>query len=743
MSKKIIGSTVGTTMNPQKIIDKFLAAWVKEPTKPTYTATEVGADPSGTASSKVSEHNTNTSAHNDIRLLIEGLTTRLNTLANSDDTTLDQMAEIVDYIKSNRTLIESVTTNKVNVADIINNLTTNVSNKPLSAAQGVALKKLIDTLQTTVNNIKAPTKTSELTNDSGFVTETTLESKGYGTVKTVNYMTPDANGNINVEGGSGKENNSFELISSDTLVWNGNTEGKIIATNIPDPSLSYVCVSNVVPTVEELQKGGVWATTDDGGVEYPEPFTSSNVIAKGDLLTCCDGYILIATADGVRYTEGSDIDCTFPKAGIYFIHFGADGYTSKLTINDYTGFTKSILKMENLTVHNHDWYGKARNKGNTVRGDDNIHGGLVKVSDVVPKLAEVQKGGKIRRYDVVNGEITGDLIIENYLENPYTIMNSNNEMLITSGGIVMVKITNSGVYFRQDSNDCVHSLTIDGFTKFPHNVDKIPAELLPDNIGGGGVSSWNDLTDKPFGETTTTSNTLTWDGDMSNRILVDPLGSGQKLFCHISSDTPTIDDFSNGASVKYPSGAVLNFTKSQIVQVQHGALTESNFNFAIIPNDNTTVMIPMNGVTLTIKFPVKGVYLGITVGYGYVQEFTINGYKFAETKIDTLNSKYLPESNIVFNIDNYTLNNPSLNVITCNKSYGELTRMTNAELFNAIAIIGIGELNQKFIKPVSVIKGIYTLGNCMIFSFVDVAYTTTYAFMIYVCDDGTVTSDVQ
>jgi hypothetical protein len=99
-------------------------------------------------SGQITAHNTATDTHNDIRLLIEGLATRLNTLADSDDITLDQMSEIVTYIKNNKTLIESVTTNKVNVSDIINNLTTNVNNKPLSAAQGVVLKALIDTLDT-------------------------------------------------------------------------------------------------------------------------------------------------------------------------------------------------------------------------------------------------------------------------------------------------------------------------------------------------------------------------------------------------------------------------------------------------------------------------------------------------------------------------------------------------------------------------------------------------------------------
>lgn len=121
-------------------------------------------DSKGTASSAVSTHNTATTAHSDIRDLITGLTTRLNTLADSDDTTLDQMSEVVAYIKSNKSLIEDITTNKVNVADIVNNLTTNVSNKPLSAAQGVAIKALIDALD---DAIDGKADSSALTSHTG------------------------------------------------------------------------------------------------------------------------------------------------------------------------------------------------------------------------------------------------------------------------------------------------------------------------------------------------------------------------------------------------------------------------------------------------------------------------------------------------------------------------------------------------------------------------------------------------
>ena len=162
----------------QKIVEDYLAAnpptvtetdptvpaWAKQPTKPTYTAAEVGAlpdtytppnqtaqqvgaDPAGTAASAVSQHNTDTTAHNDLRLALQELANRINAALDSDDTTLDQLGEVVAYIKSNRSLIEAITTSKVSVADIVNDLVTNVTDKPLSAAQGVVIKTLIDALR--------------------------------------------------------------------------------------------------------------------------------------------------------------------------------------------------------------------------------------------------------------------------------------------------------------------------------------------------------------------------------------------------------------------------------------------------------------------------------------------------------------------------------------------------------------------------------------------------------------------
>lgn len=67
-------------------------------------------------------------------------------LIASNDTDLDTVQEIVTYIKNNKSLIDGVTTNKVNVSDIVDNLTSQLANKPLSANQGYVIKALIDAL---------------------------------------------------------------------------------------------------------------------------------------------------------------------------------------------------------------------------------------------------------------------------------------------------------------------------------------------------------------------------------------------------------------------------------------------------------------------------------------------------------------------------------------------------------------------------------------------------------------------
>ena len=183
--------------------------------------TKIAAIPTPDVSGQISTHNTNNEAHNDIRKLITGLTNRLNTLADSDDTTLDQLSEIVAYIKNNKTLIDGITTSKVNVTDIINNLTTNVTNKPLSAAQGVALKALIDA-------ITIPTKVSELENDSGYLTSYTETDPTVPAWAKATSKPSYTASEVGATPASHAQDSTIHITSSERNAWNAKSKSNAI-----------------------------------------------------------------------------------------------------------------------------------------------------------------------------------------------------------------------------------------------------------------------------------------------------------------------------------------------------------------------------------------------------------------------------------------------------------------------------------------------------------------------------------
>ena len=75
--------------------------------------------------------------------VLKGLIDVIQNILSSDDVNLDTVREIVDYIKSNKNVIDTLSTSKVSFTDIIDNLESAITNKPLSANQGKVLKEII------------------------------------------------------------------------------------------------------------------------------------------------------------------------------------------------------------------------------------------------------------------------------------------------------------------------------------------------------------------------------------------------------------------------------------------------------------------------------------------------------------------------------------------------------------------------------------------------------------------------
>ena len=302
----------GEVQGSGKETDPTVPAWAKQPTKPTYTAEEVGSDASGTAAGAVSAHNAAKDAHSDIRLLVEGLTTRLNALANSDDTTLDQMAEVVAYIKANRELIESVTTAKVNVTDIIDNLTTNASNKPLSAAQGVALKALIDAIDipdaytlpvasaTQLGGVKPAAKTDEMTQPVGVDEDGALYTKPGEASASVQ---PDWQQNDETAPDYVKNRPGGYDATEVNITWDGNTTGKTVTA---DGQNYFVKVSTSTPSKSELF-GGKLVFVDRS---YEEEEVEVIPIDES-IVTEVDGALLLSEVAFIVYNPPVSFDSYF------------------------------------------------------------------------------------------------------------------------------------------------------------------------------------------------------------------------------------------------------------------------------------------------------------------------------------------------------------------------------------------------------------------------------------------------
>lgn len=123
--------------------------------------------------------------------VLKGLIDKINTVLQSNDTDLDTVQEIVNFIKQNKTLLsqlgignivglQAALDQKLNKTDVVNTLTSTDATKPLSANQGKVLNDAISALTNGLSGLKfkklqaiisAGTKTAEVSD--AFVTDET------------------------------------------------------------------------------------------------------------------------------------------------------------------------------------------------------------------------------------------------------------------------------------------------------------------------------------------------------------------------------------------------------------------------------------------------------------------------------------------------------------------------------------------------------------------------------------------
>lgn len=482
------------------------------------------------------------------------------------------------------------------------------------------------------------------------------------------YLPEDIGGGT----GSSEADKAFSIGSSNTIKWDGNTEG---LANIGNADFK---VSDEAPTLSEAQQGGNFKYKD-GNELKTFTFASGNVSTiNTDVYAIYGedfGEIFVVAKDGASFSDVTNLE-----KGVYISSYDSK-YISEVTFNGYQ-FKNIELKSQALSEHTHDWYGDIAVKGNTVKTDCLIHGAsttFVKVSDATPTLAEIKKGGMIRYYSVSNGAFS-ELYAKNYLEGYFGVRGDSEASVIAEDGLRLFAVvayksnpasypfvTEPGIYLRQDASFCVHSLTINDYEGLPHNIEKIPAELLPENAGGGGVSSWNDLTDKPFYEETVASNTLTWDGS----IIGKEYSSALKL-CKVSDVVLTAKDVTSG---KIATSIMGEFTLgSEVVYMD----VSSQFGieaYAFVVASNGTMIaavVPNDCEIYGVGEVKKGLYFGIDMNNGFfVKSITLNNYQFEKNVVAPIESKFLPVSGIKF-VDMISAGN---NNYTMTKTFEEIRNM--------------------------------------------------------------------
>ena len=260
--------------------------WAKAETKPTYTATEVGADPTGSSAKAL----TDAKSYADKKVA---------DLVNGAPGTMDTLKEVSDALDANKDVVDALNAaigNKANQSDLTahtGNVDIHVTKEkktawdsaathagtahaPSNAERNtiVSVKKNGEEVVPGVDrsvDIKVPTKTSELTNDSGYITKA--------------YVHPTGDGNLHVPA-TGTINNGKVLKAGATAgsaTWSQLTKSDVGLNNVDNTADANKNVATAVKlkTARKVKVSGAVTGTAipfDGSADAIINVTSVNAI---------------------------------------------------------------------------------------------------------------------------------------------------------------------------------------------------------------------------------------------------------------------------------------------------------------------------------------------------------------------------------------------------------------------------------------------------------------------------------
>ena len=145
--------------------------------------------------------------------------------------------------------------------------------------------------------------------------------------------------NLKVVGGTSRPG------GSDTLYWDGNTEGRVNVEGL------FYKVSDAVPTMADLASGAVAISSNDYVSTMDGDAAQSSFNGDGFAILCEASAFIVPTDNYVA----TELDgATFPKKGVYFMLIPEAQHTVSLTIPGYTGFDGGETVKDNTIWVNTD-----------------------------------------------------------------------------------------------------------------------------------------------------------------------------------------------------------------------------------------------------------------------------------------------------------------------------------------------------------------------------------------------------
>ena len=178
--------------------------------------------------------------------------------------------------------------------------------------------------------------------------------------------------------------------------------------------------------------------------------------------------------------------------------------------------------------------------------------------------------------------------------------------------------------------------------KINSNEDRI--ENIEENGVGGGVSSWNDLTDKPFYSEVTevVTNVLEWDGNTDG--LVSVAFNSNLIFYKISDVIPKKNDLIGGSIYFRP---ISNPDKGENSLEITDDLVMTETEDILVLSEGLAVVVKKSGATFqNIPFEEVGVYFIVMTNndvYSSKLEATSDIFTVTNEVVHKLDPKYLPE----------------------------------------------------------------------------------------------------